>query len=65
MEEVEEEPDIYNNFNIDFEFNKEVQELFFNFNANLLSGYQKFLNLDFYSSNNSPCLEVLFTSSLV
>jgi len=60
LEEVEEEPDIYNNFNIDFEFNKEVQELFFNFNANLLSGYQKFLNLDFYSSNNSPCLEVLF-----
>ena len=60
LSEVEEEPDIYNNFNIDFEFNKEVNELFFNFNANLLSGYQKFLNLDFYSSNNSPCLEVLF-----
>ena len=60
LEEVEEELDIYNNFNINFEFNKEVQELFFNFNANLLSGYQKFLNLDFYSSNNSPCLEVLF-----
>ena len=60
LEEVEEELDIYNNFNIDFEFNKEVQDLFFDFNANLLSGYQKFLNLDFYSSNNSPCLEVLF-----
>ena len=50
----------YGNFNIDFDFNKEVNELFFNFNANLLSGYNKFLNTDFYSSNNAPCLEVLF-----
>ena len=50
----------YGNFNIDFDFNKEVNELFFNFNANLLSGYNKFLNTDFYSSNQGPCLEVLF-----
>ena len=50
----------YGDFNIDFEFNKEVHELFFNFNANLLSGYNKFLNIEFYSSNNAPCLEVLF-----
>ena len=50
----------YGNFNINFDFNKEVNELFFNFNANLLSGYNKFLNTEFYSSNNSPCLEVLF-----
>ena len=50
----------YGNFKIDFDFNKEVNELFFNFNANLLSGYNKFLNTDFYSSNNAPCLEVLF-----
>ena len=50
----------YGNFNIDFDFNKEVNELFFNFNANLLSGYNKFLNTDFYSSNTAPCLEVLF-----
>ena len=50
----------YGNFNIDYDFNKEVNELFFNFNANLLSGYSKFLNTDFYSSNISPSLEVLF-----
>ena len=50
----------YGDFKIDFDFNKEVNELFFNFNANLLSGYNKFLNTDFYSSNNAPCLEVLF-----
>ena len=50
----------YGNFNIDFDFNKEVNELFFNFNANLLSGYNKFLNTDFYSSNTAPGIEVLF-----
>ena len=62
IDEIEEDEsdNIYGNFNIDFEFNKEVNELFFNFNANLLSGYNKYLNMDFYSSNNSPCLEVLF-----
>ena len=59
-EEIENDNRPYSNFEIDFEFNKEVNELFFNFNANLLSGYNKFLNTDFYSSNNSPCLEVLF-----
>ena len=48
------------NFRIDYEFNKEINELFFNFNANLLSNYSKYLNLDFYSSNIMPCLEVLF-----
>ena len=48
------------NFNIDYKFNKEINELFFNFNANLLSNYSKFLNLDFYSSNIMPCLEILF-----
>ena len=57
---LEEQNSIYGNFKINFEFNKEVNELFFNFNANLLSGYNKFLNTDFYSSNNAPCLEVLF-----
>ena len=50
----------YGNFNIDFEFNKEVHESFFNFNANLLSGYNKFLNTEFYNLNIAPCLEVLF-----
>ena len=57
---IEEEINPYGNFNIDFGFNKEVNELFFNFNANLLSGYNKFLNIDFYSSNIPPCLEALF-----
>ena len=62
MEEIENDElnSPYGNFKIDFDFNKEVNELFFNFNANLLSGYNKFLNTDFYSSNNAPCLEVLF-----
>ena len=59
-EELDEKNNTYGNFKIDFDFNKEVNELFFNFNANLLSGYNKFLNMDFYSSNNAPCLEVLF-----
>lgn len=50
----------FNNFNIDYEFNKKINEIFFNFNANLLANYSKFLNLDFYSSNIMPCLEILF-----
>ena len=61
--EDEENDDLYNpygNINIDFEFNKKVNELFFNFNANLLSGYNKFLDTAFYSTNTAPCLEVLF-----
>ena len=52
--------ELLSNFQIDYEFNKEISELFFNFNANLLSNYSKFLNLDFYSSNIMPCLEILF-----
>ena len=52
--------DVFSNFNIDYNFNKEVNELFFNFNASLLCNYSKFLNLDFYSSNIMPCLEILF-----
>ena len=50
----------FNNFNIDYEFNREVNEIFFNFNATLLANYSKYLNLDFYSSNIMPCLEILF-----
>ena len=52
--------DAFSNFNIDYNFNSEVNEVFFNFNANLLSNYSKYLNLDFYSSNVMPCLEILF-----
>ena len=52
--------DFLSNFQIDYEFNKEISELFFNCNANLLSNYSKYLNLDFYSSNIMPCLEILF-----
>ena len=52
--------DAFSNLNIDYNFNKEVNEVFFNFNANLLSNYSKYLNLDFYSSNIMPCLEILF-----
>ena len=51
---------LFNNFNIDYDFNKEVNEIFFNFNANLLANYSKFLNLDFFTSNIMPCLEILF-----
>ena len=50
----------FSNFNIDYDFNYEINKAFFNFNASLLSNYGKFLNLSFYSSNVSPCLEVLF-----
>ena len=50
----------FSNFNIDYDFNYEINSIFFNFNASLLSNYSKFLNLSFYSSNVAPCLEVLF-----
>ena len=59
-ENEEELSELLNNFNIDYNFNKEVSELFFNFNANLLSNYNQYLNRDFYSLNTSPCLEILF-----
>ena len=52
--------DAFSNFNIDYNFNSEVNEVFFNFNANLLSNYSKYLNRDFYSSNVMPCLDILF-----
>ena len=52
--------DKINNFNIDYEFNTDIQQIFFNFNAKLLSNYSKYLNLDFYSSNSPPSLEALF-----
>ena len=48
------------NFNISHNFNKKISYFFFNFNANLLSNYGKYLNLDFYSSNEAPRLETLF-----
>ena len=49
-----------NNYNIDYNFNTEIGEAFFNFNAKLLSNYSKYLNLEFYSSNSAPSLELLF-----
>ena len=52
--------EMLDNFNIDYKFNKDVHHIFFNFNAVLLANYSKFLNLDFYSSNIMPCLEILF-----
>ena len=48
------------NLNIDYNFNQEVQKIFFNFNASLLSNYSNYLNMDFYSSSTMPCLEILF-----
>ena len=48
------------NWNINYDFNSEIQQIFFNFNAKLLSNYSKYLNLDFYSSNSPPSLESLF-----
>ena len=57
LDTIEEELE---NFNIDFEFNKEINYIFFNFNANLFSNYSKYLNLDFYSSTNIPNLKNLF-----
>mgnify|MGYP002624216881 CR=1 FL=1 len=50
----------FSNFNINKEFNQKISDIFFNFNANLLSNYSKYLNLDFYSSNEPPRLELLF-----
>ena len=52
--------DEFSNWNIDYKFNTEIGEIFFNFNAKLLSNYSKYLNLDFYSSNSAPSLELLF-----
>ena len=52
--------EMLDNFNIDYNFNKDIHQIFFNFNAILLANYSKFLNLDFYSSNIMPCLEILF-----
>ena len=59
--QFEEKNHIYkNNSNIDYKFNSEIGEAFFNFNAKLLSNYGKYLNLEFYSSNSAPSLELLF-----
>ena len=58
--ESEELIEMVSNLNIDYTFNQEVNELFFNFNSMLLSDYTHYLNRDFYSSNNSPSLEALF-----
>ena len=52
--------DQYSNWNIDYNFNTDIGQTFFNFNAKLLSNYSKYLNLDFYSSNAAPSLELLF-----
>ena len=52
--------EMLDNFNIDYKFNKDIHQIFFNFNAILLANYSKFLNRDFYSSNIMPCLEILF-----
>jgi hypothetical protein len=52
--------ELLNNLNIDYTFNQEIADLFFDFNANLLSNYNQFLNRDFYSLNTLPCLEILF-----
>ena len=59
-DEEEDFSELLNNLNIDYGFNQEITELFFNFNANLLSNYNQFLNRDFYSLNTMPCLEILF-----
>ena len=60
IEEILNEFSSFSNFNIDYDFNYEINLLFFNFNASLLSNYSKFLNLSFYSSNVPACLDVLF-----
>ena len=52
--------EMLSNSNIDYNFNQEVNVLFFNFNANLLANYNNYLNRDFYSSNTMPSLEILF-----
>ena len=59
-DEVDEKMELLNNLNIDYNFNQEISDAFFNFNAILLSNYNQFLNRDFYSSNTMPCLEILF-----
>ena len=58
--ELNERTEMLNNLNIDYDFNQEIGDLFFNFNANLLSNYNQFLNRDFYSTNTMPSLEMLF-----
>ena len=58
--EDEELSELLNNFNIDYEFNQQICDLFFDFNANLLLNYNQFLNRDFYSLNTMPSLELLF-----
>ena len=58
--EIDERNELLNNLNIDYSFNQEVADLFFNFNANLLSDYNKYLNTEFYSTNTMPSLEMLF-----
>ena len=58
--ETDEKTEMLNNLNIGYDFNQEISDLFFNFNANLLSNYNQFLNRDFYSSNTMPSLEMLF-----
>jgi hypothetical protein len=59
-EENEEIKVLLSNLNIDYSFNQEINEIFFNFNANLLSNYNSFLNRSFYSSHEAPSLETLF-----
>ena len=51
---------LLSNLNIDYSFNQELNEIFFNFNANLLSNYNSSLNRSFYSSNETPSLDTLF-----
>ena len=62
-EENKDNFEFFNNLNIDYNFNQEVNDLFFNFNASLLSNYNQYLNRDFYSLNSQPCLEILFKVS--
>ena len=52
--------DKFGNWNLDDQFNAEIGNIFFNFNAKLLSNYSKSLNLDCYSSNIAPTLPTLF-----
>ena len=59
-EENDKLTEMLSNLNIDYDFNQEVNELFFNFNSTLLSNYNQYLNRDFYASNNAPSLEALF-----
>ena len=58
--ELDEKNELLNNLNVDYNFNQEIADLFFNFNANLLSNYNQFLNTEFYSTNTMPSLEMLF-----